>query len=289
MTRYLMAVPVVLLMAGCATSAPSIYNSRTAAEPGPVPTSLDISDTSTAREVLQSIPPEAALERFELQDDKGRLISYAGLTDGETGGVVFVDKRLVGTLTRAQAQLFYSCRGYVTAVEQHWGVSANAWADALVKVAAPATAVKLTFSGKSTVQSIKSIVENPLVDQVRALVGIGTNPMNIFKTLNKARENIKEQQHDQEMLAALGGMSPGDTEQKLATALRPEAVTFLGNSTVMGYPKYSVEFLVTEAKVHVIQQPSFGQLARDRATLFYQPNVDWSKCTPSQWAEAPRT
>jgi hypothetical protein len=285
MKRLLWTLPA-LLLAGCATSTPSNPSPPDENRTTPGPSRLAIDQSSGARDTLKAIPPEAALERFELLDDAGRRVAYAGLTDGAVGGVVFVENRLVGTLTRAQAQAFYSCRGNATAVRGHWATEASAWAHSLVVAAAPASKVTLEFSGKSTAQSIKSVIDNPLVGQVRALANIGTNPLSIIKTLNKARQDYKTFENDQEMLVALGSLSPGDAESTLAAALRPEDVSFNGPGVVMAYPKYSIEFYVRDAKVQLIQQPSFHQLSHDRTALFYRPGANWLACTPAGWFNA---
>lgn len=251
---------------------------------------LRIDEASKARETLRAIPPEAALERFSLLDAAGRVVAYAGLTDGDIGGVVFVDDKLAGTLARDDAQLFYSCRGFVSAMQQHWARDASAWAASLQAAARPATTATLVFSGKSTVQSIKSVIDNPLVSQVKALAGIGVNPVEIVKTLYKAHGDYRDHERDKQQLRALGEVRPGMSEADLAKALNPEAVTFVdADSLVLAYPRFSVEFFVARGKVQEIQQPAFSQLAKERASLFYLQEVDWSRCTPQQWRNARST
>ena len=247
---------------------------------------LAVTDKSVARDVLTAIPQAGLLERFELQDGDGHLISYAGLTEGEPGGLVFVDQKLVGTVSRADTMAFYSCRGYVSAVHKYWGNDAPAWGASLVRAATPATDVHLTFSGKSTSQSIKSIVENPLVGQVKALVDIGTDPLKIVKTLQDARDNYKNHEHDQAVIKSLRTINVGDSEAKLAKVQKPEDVYFLEQGFVLAYPKYTVEFFVSDASIQMIQQPAFHQLAHDQASLFYAPGASWSKCTPVTWRAA---
>lgn len=244
---------------------------------------LAINQNSVGREVLRAISPEAAMERFVLKDEKGRKVAYAGLTEGDVGAVIFLDDRLVGTLSRAQAQAFYSCRGFATANQRYWGKDAPEWADSLLKQMKPVENVELVFSGKSSVQSIRSIVDNQLVGQIKSLIDMGTNPLNIVKALNRIRSDIKDKQREDELIAALGKLEPGDAEEKLAEILRPQDVNFLGDDLVMAYPKYSVDFLVQQGRISMLQQPSFLQLSRAQPALFYRAGVQWSRCTPAEW------
>ena len=249
---------------------------------------LAIDEKSAGRDVLRAIPAEAAMERFVMKDEKGRQVAYVGLTEGEVGGVVFVDGRLAGTLTRRQAEAFYSCRGFATANQRYWGKDAEEWADSLLAQMKPAGAVELVFSGKSTTQSIKSIVDNPMVGQLKSLIDMGTNPLNVVKTLNRTREDMKDKQREDALIAALGTVEPGDEEGKLAGILRPQDVNFLGDDLVMAYPKYSVDFLVQQGRISMLQQPSFLQLSRGQSALFYRPGVQWTRCTPTGWFSSSR-
>lgn len=247
---------------------------------------LTVTAASSGRATLRAIPPSAALERFELRVPGGPTVAYAGLTEGEVGGVVFVDDKLVGTLPRAKAQAFYSCRGFTSATDHYWGEDGAAWAAELVRHAQPAATVTLVFSGKSTVQSIKSLVANPMLGQVKALVDMGTNPLSIVKTLNKAREDYHTREQEQSQLQSLVALQPGDAEHNLASLVPPEAVTFRPDGLVLAYPKYSIEFFVRDRTVQLIQQPAFHQLARQQAVLFYAPGTDWSRCNASSWTQA---
>ena len=248
---------------------------------------LKINADSKARDTLRAIPPEAALERFSLLDGQGRHVAYAGLTEGEIGGVVFVDDRLVGTLTRDDALLFYSCRGFVSAMHQHWAMQSPAWAESLLAAASPASEALLRFSGKSTSQSIKSVVDNPLVVQVKAIAGAGANPVEMVKTLYKAHGDYRDHERDKQHSRALNDVRPGMSEAELVQVLPPEAVTFVDSDRlVMAYPRFSVEFFVAQGQVREIQQPAFSQLVKERASLFYQYGVDWKRCTPASWREA---
>ena len=248
---------------------------------------LKIKPDSKARDSLRAIPPEAALERFSLLDAQGRHIAYAGLTEGEIGGVVFVDDRLVGTLTHDDALLFYSCRGFVSAMHQHWAMQSPDWAESLLAAATPASEALLRFSGKSTSQSIKSVVDNPLVVQVKAIAGAGTNPVEMVKTLYKAHGDYRDHERDKQHAKALNDVRPGMSEAELVQVLPPEAVAFVDSDRlVMAYPRFSVEFFVAQGQVREIQQPAFSQLVKERASLFYQYGVDWKRCTPTSWREA---
>ncbi len=250
------------------------------------PSALVVNTDSDARQVLAAIPPEAALERFELVDRRGRRIAYVALTDTEVGGIVFVDGKLLGTVSKRDARGFYSCRGYATAAQAHWAREAAAWAEGLVAAATPAQQVPLQFSGKSTFQSIKAVVESPGVGQIKSLVDMGSNPLNILRTLNQQRENMKEREQREQHLAALGKVTPGAGEDQVAAIVKPEDVSFVPGGVVMAYPRYSMEFYVAEGTVQVVQQPSFLQLSRQQAAIFYAPKVQWNRCTPAQWRDA---
>lgn len=244
---------------------------------------LLIDESSSGREVLRAIPAEAAIERFVLKEDSGRQVAYVGLTEGDVGGVVFIDGHMAGTLTRKQAEAFYSCRGFATSNRHYWGKDAVQWTDSLLQQMSPGSTVELVFSGKSTMQSIKSIVDNPLLGKIKSLLDIGTNPLNVVKTLNRTREDLKEKQREDALIAALGAVEPGDEESKLAGILQPQDINFIGDDLVMAYPKYSVDFLVQKGRVSLLQQPSFLQLSRGQAALFYRPGVQWTRCTPKDW------
>lgn len=274
------------LAALCGAALASEAPGPTGDEAAPKPSALTINADSAAREVLTAIPPEAALERFELVDERGRRVSYVALTDTEWGGIVFVDGRLRGTVSKRDAQVFYSCRGYATAAQAHWGKEAAAWADSLVALASPAQQLQLKFSGKSTYQSIKAVVDSPGVGQIKSLVDMGTNPLNILRTLNQARENAKEREQREQTLQALTKVMPGTGEEQLATIVKPEDVSFVPGGVVMAYPRYSMEFYVAEGQVRLVQQPSFLQLSRQQAAIFYAPRLQWSRCTPGEWRSA---
>lgn len=248
--------------------------------------SMTVTTASNAREVLQSVPPESTLERFEALDAQGRIVSYVAFTDTNYGGLVFVNQKLVGTISKQDAHAFYSCRGYATATQNHWARDAAAWTDSLLSGATPATSVQLDFSGISAVQSIKGVVGNPVVNQVKSLVDMGTNPLNIIKTLYTTHDDWKERDEFRKTQVALSAISPGAQENQVAAIIKPEDVSFVPDGLVMAYPKYSVEYYLSGGMVRVIQQPSFYQLSRTQAALFYAPNAQWTLCTPQTWRNA---
>ncbi|MFC3624564.1 hypothetical protein ACFOKJ_00195 [Vogesella amnigena] len=273
--------PVLLLL--CALVAVPASAADPAATAASSAGSLLIDQQSLAGEVLRNIPAGAALERFVVANGPAGRLAYVGLTEGDTGGVVFVNDRLAGVVSRRLADAFYSCRGFATANQQYWGKQAGAWVATLQQQMQPASSVQLVFSGKSALQSIQSIVENPLLGQLKSLLDMGTNPLNIFKTLNKSRQDLKQRAHDDEVTNALAQLQPGDEEARLAAILLPEEVNFLGEDLVMAYPRYSVDYLVQQGRISLQQQPSFLQLSRGQAALFYRPGVQWSSCTPADW------
>lgn len=265
---------------------PLLLCASAAATAGSAPPPLAITGQSDARTVIRAVPEEAATDRFEVLAADLEPVSYVGLSDGDVGGVVFRGGKLYGTLTRAQADTFYSCRGYATARHQYWAQDAARWARSLLQAAQPATEVELRFTGKSTLKSIKAVLDNPAIGQVKAIVEMGTNPLNVVKVLSKTRSEHRQREHDKDMLEELGKLIPGDSETRLAEVLHPEDLTFLERGIIMAYPKYSVDFLVRDGKIQALQQPSFLQIARVKSALFYAPNMDWSRCTAEGWMQA---
>ncbi len=283
-----LALMSMLSLAACATS-PSQSNlsengEKTERHLGA--TSLTVTASSNAREVLQSVPPESAMERFEVLNLQGHVVSYVALTDTDFGGVVFIDQKLIGTVSKHDARAFYSCRGYSTAAQNHWAKDASAWVDGLLASVTPATTVQLDFSGVSSVQSIKGVVGNPLVNQVKSLVDMGSNPFSILKTLYTTHDDFKEREEFRKTQHALSAISPGAEENQVAAIIKPEDVSFVTDGLVMAYPKFSVEFYLNAGVVKAIQQPSFYQLSRTQAALFYAPNAQWTLCTPQSWRQA---
>ena len=272
---------VAILLAGCATSPDS-------AKPGRNYNAKDLSVdlTSDAREVLNAVPAESAMERVEMIDAQGRTISYIAFTDTDTGALVFVNQKLHGTLSHHDAQTFYSCRGYVTATYRHWAREAPEWAESLLAVSSPATSVKLEFSGKSTVQSLREAVGSPLLSRLKSLLNLGSNPLSIIKNLDSARDEMEARDKFEKALKGLSDITPGMSEARVAEVVKPEDVSFASGGIIMAYPSHLVEYFVTEGVVKVIQQPSFHYLSRTHAALFYAAETQWSLCTPRRWKEA---
>jgi hypothetical protein len=249
-------------------------------------TSMQVDGKSAGRNVLAAVPAESAMERFATIDRQGRSISYVAFTDTDYGGLLFVDERLYGSLSKRDARAFYSCRGYTSATRYHWARDAADWTDTLFVAAVPAQSVTLDFSGKSTMQSVKEVVSNPLLSDVRSLVGMGTNPLSIFSKLSSAHSNMVEREKYDKTLQGLRGLSPGDSEEKVAQITRPEDLSFTIDGMVMAYPRFSLDFYVNAGSVKVIQQPSFHRLSRLHAAIFYLPDLRWDQCTPKNWRQA---
>lgn len=285
-------MPKPCRLASVLTLAPALFLSSSAlgaASPhaaNTVPEPLVVDHGSDARHVLEAVPAGSALERFEALADDGHLVSYVGLTETDYGGLVFVDQRLIGSITREQAQAFYACRGYVTAMGNPWSSHADAWVHSLMNATQPLDQAQLKFSGATAAQSIQQLVSNPAVVELNDLVSMGTNPLNIFKRLSDAnhKEHLR-QRHEKEQ-AALKALSPGSSEQALSAAAKTQVVGFLSDGLILSYPTHLLEFYVSKQKVQTIQQPSFYELARVQPAVFYVANTDWSQCTPQAWQHA---
>ena len=269
-----------LLDAACATQQSTDQERRFTAA------SLEITSTSEARSAITAVPPESAMERFGMIGRDGKLVSYVAFTDTAYGGLVFLDGAFYGYVSKRDAQAFYSCRGYYSASHYHWARDAGDWAAGLVAVVTPAAYVKLDFSGKSTVQSIKEVVGNPMLSDVKSIVDMGTNPLSIIRTLTSARSNMVQRERYEKNLQALRALSPGDKEERVAQIVRPEDLSFTSDGMVLAYPKYSLDFYINGGVVKVIQQPSFQRLAKLSASIFYVPDLRWDRCTPTTWREA---
>lgn len=249
-------------------------------------TSLTVDSTSNGRQLLDSVPAESVMDRFEMLDPLGRTISYIAFTDTETGALIFVDQKFHGTLSRHDAQAFYICRGHATSSHTYWAHEGPEWAASLLANSKPATKVELEFSGKSTTQSIKEVAENPFLHSVKSFLGIGSNPFGIINTLNTARTDMEASDQFDTAVKGMSVIRPGMAELRVAEVANPEEVSFVSGGMVMAYPSHLVEYFVAEGVVKVIQQPSFHYLARTHAALFYAPNTEWSLCTPRHWKEA---
>lgn len=276
---FLSAALLCALCAGCASSPDQASRSVMA-------TTLEVDGESVGHEVAVKVPPESAMERFGLIDRRGRRISYVAFTDTEYGALLFLDDKLAGTISKRDARAFYSCRGYVTATRYNWSRDALDWVDALEATVQPADKVTLHFSGKSTVQSIKEVVSNPVLSDVKSIVGMGSNPFSIFSTLSSAHSNMVEREKYEKALDALNKLKPGASEGEVAKITRPEDLAFTSDGMVMAYPRFSLDFYINEGRVKVLQQPSFHRLSRLHATIFYVPNLRWEQCTPTHWRNA---
>lgn len=281
-TRLVVSVVSILLLMGCVTAPPK--SNKPDRNFNAVNLTVDL--TSNGRQVLDSVPAESVMDRFEMIDPQGRMISYVAFTDTETGALVFVDQKLHGTLSRHDAQAFFICRGHATTTQSYWAHEASDWIANLLANTKPATAVELEFSGKSTTQSIKEVAENPFFNKVKSFLGIGTNPFGIINTLNTARRDFEASDQFDSAVKGMSFIRPGMNELRVAEIAKPEDVSFVSGGMVMAYPSHLVEYFVTEGVVKVIQQPSFYYLSRTHATLFYAPGTQWSLCTPLHWKEA---
>ncbi|MFZ6657603.1 hypothetical protein [Undibacterium sp. TJN19] len=284
MRRHLSSVSSALLLLSCSPLVFAITPEQTKT-PAPIK-GLVVDQSSDAHLIISSVPAESAMERFEMVDAQGRNVAYVAMTDGDTGGLVFVDNKLFGTVSKQDALAFYSCRGYASATQYHWAKDATAWTQSLLANSQATSSINLQFSGKSTMRSIVEVVNNPALAQVGSLVDIGTNPLGIIRKLNTARESFAERELFEKTRRRLMDVTTGINEEKVAEIVKPEDVSFVVGGLVMAYPKFSVEYFVGDGIVKVIQQPSFQFLSRKQAALFYVPNVKWEQCTPANWKSA---
>jgi hypothetical protein len=252
---------------------------------GPIK-SLAVDQKSDARFVITTVPQESAMERFEMKDAQGRNIAYVAMTDGDVGGLVFVDNKLTGAVSKQDALAFYSCRGYASATKYHWAKDANAWIEGLLAASQPTSAITLQFSGKSSWRSIVEVVNNPSLSQIGSLVDIGTNPLGILRKLNNARESMAERELFEKTRLRLMEVTTGTSEGKVAEIIKPEDVSFAVGGLVMAYPRFSIEYFIADGTVKAIQQPSFHVLSHKQAALFYVTNAKWEMCTPENWRNA---
>lgn len=280
MTRTLVALLLAVLCLGCATDKTAKPQRNATA------TSMQVNRDSDGHKVLMEVPAESAMERFGMLDREGRQLAYVAFTDTDYGGLMFIDNKLYGTLSKRDARAFYSCRGYTTATHYHWARDGADWADSLLSAVTPANKVMLNFSGKTTVQSIKEVVSNPLLSDVKSLWDMGTNPFSILSKLSSAHGNMVDREKYEKTLQALRSLEPGDSEDKVAKIVRPEDISFTSDGMVMAYPRFSLDFYVNGGVVKVLQQPSFLRLGRLHAAIFYIPNLRWDQCTPHNWRQA---
>lgn len=246
---------------------------------------ISVERTQDGRQFVTGLSPQFVMERFETRD-AGRTIIYVALTDGDTGGLIFIDNHLWATVSRQDALAFYSCRGYVTAVQQHWAKEAARWVDTLLAVAQETHSITLHLTGKSSLRSIVEVVNDPSLSQVGSLIDLGSNPLGIFRKLSSARDTLVEHDYYQKTLQRLIGVTTGMEEKKVAEIIKPEDVSFVNGGLIMAYPRFSLEYFVSNGIVKVVQQPSFHQLSRSQAALFYLPGTKWDQCTLQGWRNA---
>ncbi|MBR7793532.1 hypothetical protein KDM87_13075 [Undibacterium sp. FT147W] len=247
---------------------------------------IRLDTTLNARQIVSAIPAEFLRERFEANDTKGHTIAYMAFTEGDIGGLIFVENKLTAQVSKQDAMAFYSCRGYATAVQHHWAKDADIWAETLLQASVPVSDVDLHFTGKSGLRSIVEVVNDPTLSQVSSLVDMGTNPLSIFRKLSSAWDSSVDRDHFQKTLLRLKNVLTGASEAEVAEIIKPEDVSFVSGGLVMAYPRFSLEYFVSNGVVKVVQQPSFYHLSRTQAALFYAPNVRWELCTPTEWRKA---
>lgn len=247
--------------------------------------SLAINQNHDARQVLDAVPMESVMERFQILDLDGRTVSYVAFTDTDVGGLVFVDKKMLGTVSKHDAKAFYSCRGYTTATQRHWAEKAPEWIAALLSATTPAATVTLNFSGKSSSLSIMEVANNQLLAGL-SIFDLSSNPVSMLKKLNAANKNMRVRDKYEKALQSLTLIVPGATEGQLAETLKPEDIYFGDSGLVMSYPRFAYEYFVSAGSVKIAQQPSFHRIARANPALFYVANAKWEQCTPKDWKNA---
>lgn len=240
--------------------------------------SLLVDAGDDAHAILDLVPAEAVMERLEMVDANGRQLAWLALTEGDVGGLVFVDKKLLGTLTRRDALAFYRCRGHVSVASGHWAQDAASWGQALAAAAKPAASVQLSFSGKSTPHSIKEVANIHALSQITSIVDIGTNPFGILRKLNSANDSARERERYENQLRSLRAQVPGNTEAKLVAALAPEQVRYGNAGQILAYPRFAFEFYLVNGQIRLAQQPSFLHLAQIYSPLFFQAGANWALC-----------
>jgi hypothetical protein len=280
-TKLILGLVSGMLLSGCATVPKTSESVRNFNAP-----SLTVNQQSDGRQILDSIPVESVLDHFEMIDVKGRLISYVAFTDTETGGLVFVDNKFRGTLSRRYAQAFYICRGHTMVTQNYWAGEASEWVSSLFANTQPVASVTLEFSGKSASQNIKEVSENSFLGKVKSFLSVGANPFGIINALNTARNDIEASEQFENEVKGLGSLKPGMSELSVAEVAKPEYLSFVGDGMVMAYPSHRVEYFVSGGVIKVIQYPSLHQLSGMHAAMFYAPGTQWPLCTSQRWNEA---
>ena len=282
--KGMIAASAVAALLGCASD-PKATNARP--ERNFNAPSLTVDASSHARQVLDGIPLESLMDRFETYDTTGRLITYMAFTDTEAGALVFVDGKLLGSLSRLDAQAFYVCRGHMmTTPNRYWASEAGEWVESLLANVRPETSVVLEFTGKSAVQSIKTVTDNPLLGRIKSIIGMGTNPLGVINTLNNARSDFEASEQFDAEARGMSQLKPGMSEARLAGVAKPQDLAFVNGGMVLSYPAHRIEYFVVDGSIRVIQQPSFHFLARTNAALFYAPGAQWTECTAQHWSKA---
>jgi hypothetical protein len=247
--------------------------------------SLTITTGDDAKRSIDMIPDDEALEKLAAVTDDGRTIFYAALADGEVGGVLFVDGKLHGILSPADAQTFYSCRGYVSTTRAHWAGQADAWLKALISASVPAERVKLNFSGNAKPRSIKGIANSPVLHGL-SIFDLTTSPVGLLRKLNSARERMQKQDDYDKAMESLKAVALYTKENELAKVMAPEDMSFGETSLILSYPQFAFDFNVRDGKVRLAQQPSFRHMSHARPAMFYMPDMNWKSCSSETWRSA---
>lgn len=249
---------------------------------------LRVTQASKLAEVLAAIPRESLLERFAAYDTQGRRIDYLAFTDTDVGGIVFINGRLAGTIARQMTQGFFICRGQhaLGGRPYHWGSEAAAWLASLLTQVRPGDGVSLEFTGKTTLQSIKSVGGNPLVKGLRSVLGMGSNPFKVFNTLSDAHDQYEASEQYEREQQGLAQLQPGMSEARLVEVIKPQYLAFVPGGMLLGYPSHRTEYFITDGSIRVIQQPELHMLTRTSSASFYAANVNWAACNAQDWPKA---
>ncbi len=248
---------------------------------------LTVSASSLPKEVLAATPTESLMERLRAKDTRGRIIDYIAFTDTEAGGVIFVDGKFTGIISRHDTQAFYICRGYTLGTPNHyWADDTAAWVGSLLERMHPETSVLLEFTGKTTIQTIKTATENPLLGRIKTILGMGSNPLGVFSTLNSARNDYEASEQFEKESEAMERLNPGAAEAALAKIAPPNILAFTDKGMLMVYPTHRIEYHTIEGVIQSMQQPAFYLLARTQSGVFYAPGIQWKSCTVKDWPTA---
>ena len=286
-----------LVLAACASAGKSTASSSRFAQPEHTSASPDassdkpqlrVSAASKLSEVMAAVPQESLLERFSTYDSQGRRIDYLAFTDTEVGGIVFIDGRLAGSISRQMTQGFYICRGQqaLAAAPYYWGSEVSIWVAGLLAQLRPDPEVRLVFTGKSTLQTIKSASSNPLVKGLRSVLGMGSNPLKVFNTLNEAHSQYEASEQYEKEEEGLAQLKPGMPEMRLVEVIKPQYLAFVPGGMLLGYPSHRIEYYMVDGSIRVIQQPEFHMLTRTSSASFYVAGINWAACNAQDWPQA---